>query len=145
MDRGTPFVHMQAGALSAFVNCVALQPLDLVKTRLQQVQHSSPNAHLRPILRQVMQSPQGIWGFWRGTVATVIRNVPGVALYFSSLQILRTSAQKTLKVEKLSPQVNLVCGATGRAAVGVVLMPFTVVKSRLESSLYKYVSLSLCA
>ncbi|KAI9283226.1 hypothetical protein BY458DRAFT_3842 [Sporodiniella umbellata] len=34
--RQNPILHLTGGALSGMVACVALQPLDLIKTRLQQ-------------------------------------------------------------------------------------------------------------
>lgn len=34
--KQTPILHLTGGALSGMTACVALQPLDLIKTRLQQ-------------------------------------------------------------------------------------------------------------
>lgn len=36
VDKKNPALHLTGGALSGMVACTALQPLDLIKTRLQQ-------------------------------------------------------------------------------------------------------------
>lgn len=35
-DKKSPVLHLTGGALSGMAACVLLQPLDLIKTRLQQ-------------------------------------------------------------------------------------------------------------
>ncbi|KAG8818045.1 hypothetical protein FRC17_010985 [Serendipita sp. 399] len=102
---------------------------------------------------------EGRLALWRGTGATLARNVPGVALYYTSLQHVRntfatlfpsavgtttrngkTSIGKgnvsTLTV--LSPSANLAAGALTRTAVGFILNPLTIVKARFESNYYSY-------
>ncbi|KAG8846337.1 hypothetical protein FRB91_000898, partial [Serendipita sp. 411] len=82
-------------------------------------------------------------------------NVPGVALYYTSLQHVRntfatlfSSAVVTTRpgAEKgrvstltvLSPTGNLAAGALTRTAIGFVLNPLTIVKARFESNYYSY-------
>jgi len=78
--------------------------------------------------RSVLRS-DGVLGLWRGTTPTIARNVPGVALYFTSLNQLRSVLPNTTAG-------NLTAGASARTSVGLLLMPMTVVKTRMESSLY---------
>jgi solute carrier family 25 protein 38 len=76
------------------------------------------------------------------------RNVPGVALYFTSLTHLRSvmanspsfSVQEiTTKdgvktvLPKLTSQGNLIAGAAARVGVGFLLNPFSVLKARFEA------------
>lgn len=84
------------------------------------------------------------------------RNVPGVALYMTSLTQLRTVMattpyfQKTASTQgthsvlpKLTVQGNLLSGATARVAVGFLLNPVSVLKARFEVNyLYHKFSLS---
>lgn len=100
---------------------------------------------------------EGIKGLWTGTSATLVRNVPGVALYFTSLTYLRSimakspyfsahqqhsrDSSKTV-LPKLSSQGNLIAGATARVGVGFILNPFSILKARFESELHAYRSLS---
>lgn len=112
----------------------------------------------------------GILGLWRGTLPTLARcapvrrstftdqpltrpfhlsrNVPGVAIYFWTLQALRQEftkipifavangdgSNKGSALPTLSSQGNLVAGVTARLGVGLLLNPFAVLKARYEVS-----------
>ncbi|BEJ14018.1 hypothetical protein CspHIS471_0311920 [Cutaneotrichosporon sp. HIS471] len=138
--------HLASGALSGLTSAVCLQPLDLLKTRLQQGYNVGRKRHrLGPVVRQVLRD-DGVTGLWRGTVPTVARNVPGVALYFYMLSAIRhelalvpffarTTASnegKRSALAQLSSSGNLVAGAVARTSVGFVLNPITVIKARFE-------------
>ncbi|TKY87201.1 hypothetical protein EX895_003878 [Sporisorium graminicola] len=162
-----PYATLAFGAVSGFASCVLLQPFDLLKTRLQQLDHTKPaaslpiaapqyasrTARLVAITKDIVRT-QGYQGLWRGTTPTVIRNVPGVALYFYSVSHLRHVASQrqipwisvavnpndtaastgSSTLAKLSTTGNLLTGAVARVTVGFLLSPVTVVKARFESS-----------
>jgi solute carrier family 25 protein 38 len=73
-------------------------------------------------------SKDGAKGLWRGTVPTILRNVPGSALYFAFLNESKSFFGNYLKGDA----VNLVAGGMSRMLAGLVLMPATVVKVRYE-------------
>jgi solute carrier family 25, member 38 len=141
-SSSSPQVHLTAGAVSGLVNCVLLQPLDLLKTRLQQP--ASPPASCRPptmisTVRSIYHQ-EGPLGLWRGTWPTIVRNTPGSALYFAALNGSRQVMMRACgvdAVDQLPPSFNMLAGSASRVAVGWVLMPFTVLKARYESDLYK--------
>lgn len=149
------------GALAGFTSCVLLQPFDLLKTRMQQEQQGgqrrvgeSRTQRLLNNARTVVHT-EGWRGLWRGTVPTVVRNVPGVAAYFYSIHELRwwvakwqipglcvpgavhaaDSAHASTLV-RLSTPGNLFTGALARVCIGFALNPITIVKARFESSHY---------
>lgn len=134
--------HVSAGFLGGLASSVLLQPLDLLKTRVQQ--NSAPG------LLQVVRSLGSVKEAWRGTLPSVIRTSCGAGLYFGVLNFLRTqrasSSQKhafrTSVLPKLGVWDNIITGASARAFVGFLMMPITVVKVRYESSLYSYKSLA---
>ncbi|PWY99075.1 mitochondrial carrier [Testicularia cyperi] len=169
-----PYATLSFGALSGFASCVLLQPFDLLKTRLQQLDRltiSNADAAVTPsassgvgrltqqtrtqrlvgITKEIIHT-HGYQGLWRGTTPTVIRNVPGVALYFYSVSHLRHVASQqqiplisvatnaadssagSSTLAKLSTTGNLLTGAVARVSVGFILSPVTVVKARFESS-----------
>jgi solute carrier family 25 protein 38 len=154
--------QLLSGAVSGFAGAVFLQPLDLLKTRIQQGDSagSSSNSRNTTLIWRTTHDiikQDGIKGLWRGTAATLVRNVPGVALYFTSLTHLRSvmanspsfSVQEiTTKdgvktvLPKLTSQGNLIAGAAARVGVGFLLNPFSVLKARFESELHAYKSLS---
>ncbi|KAJ6543924.1 mitochondrial carrier [Mycena capillaripes] len=147
-----------SGALSGFVSTVCLQPFDLLKTRLQQGDGMVTARNTTTLVRTTRQivASQGLIGLWRGTNATLARNVPGVALYMTSLTQLRTimatspyfapvlasDSRNASVLPKLTSQGNLIAGATTRVAVGFLLNPFSVLKARYESNMYAYSSLT---
>ncbi|KAI0773683.1 solute carrier family 25 member 38 [Fomes fomentarius] len=156
--------HLLSGALSGFASTVILQPFDLLKTRIQQPDHlrkfsRSPLSPQSTLVfrtaRDIVES-DGLRGLWRGTAPSLLRNVPGVALYFTGLNQFRaflatspyfaplrapSSSYSTSTLPKLTAQGNLLAGAVTRVTVGLALNPFSVIKARYESSYYSYSSL----
>ncbi|EGG05894.1 uncharacterized protein MELLADRAFT_116706 [Melampsora larici-populina 98AG31] len=124
-----------------------------------------PRSNVFGLTSRVIQQ-DGLIGLWRGMTPTIARNVPGVALYFFSLAELRrfmttipqlshlhsnpsnqlTHSNVTI-LPRLSAAGDLAAGMMARTAVGFLLMPITVVKTRFEastfytSSLYSYQSI----
>ncbi|KAI0251467.1 mitochondrial carrier [Lactifluus subvellereus] len=151
--------HLLSGALSGLTSSLVLQPFDLIKTRLQQGDAALRNKQagaVRSTARAIVSS-SGILGLWRGTSATLIRNVPGIALYMTGLSQVRgfmavsplfsavrkrNPDQHTSVLPVLTNWGNLLAGATIRVAVGFVLNPFSVLKARYESNLHAYGSLT---
>jgi len=154
--------QMLSGGLSGLATTICLQPFDLLKTRMQQGDGSLrlPTSHSSVILgtaREVITT-NGIRGLWRGTSPSLVRNVPGVALYMTSLTQMRTflarspyfahvrrqsgSGENVSVLPSLTSQGNLIAGATTRVAVGFLLNPFSVLKARFESNIYAYETLS---
>ncbi|KAN0097870.1 Mitochondrial carrier domain containing protein [Tylopilus felleus] len=160
MSTNTIISHqLFSGALSGFASAVLLQPLDLLKTRVQQGD-SVPTSRNTALIWQTAHDivkRDGFVGLWRGTSPSLIRNVPGVALYFTTLTHLRSAmarspyfsvATVTKKddaksvLPKLTNQGNLLAGATARTAVGFLLNPISVLKARFESEHFAYRSLA---
>ncbi|KAF8982366.1 hypothetical protein BGZ46_001408 [Entomortierella lignicola] len=165
-----PFTHLFAGAVSGLCACVFVQPLDLIKTRLQQQQQAhlafikqsgQAGITIAPLESTIWKTVFGIvkegsvLSLWRGTVPTIVRNVPGAAMYFTVLNESRTLlARRKINgldrtdvvsgnsaLPKLSNTENLIAGGGSRAAIGFVMMPATVIKVRYESNLYSYKSM----
>ncbi|OQR71428.1 solute carrier family 25 member 38-like [Tropilaelaps mercedesae] len=130
-----------AGSLSASFSSVLLQPLDLVKTRLQLGDSNSGKSFTRRrgLLKCMtyIARTESVRGLWRGTAATIVRSVPGVGLYFSMLHTLKTISG----IEKPTPYQALVLGFSSRCLAGAALMPATVIKTRFESGRYPYRSM----
>ncbi|KAF4968216.1 hypothetical protein FZEAL_10425 [Fusarium zealandicum] len=141
--------HFVSGLGSGVSSAVLLQPLDLLKTRVQQ----SGSSSLVATLRDLRKSSSLVQSLWRGTVPSALRTGFGSAIYFTSLNAIRQHAQRTgilgrrLQTQggssvlpSLTNSGNLVSGAIARTFAGFVLMPLTVIKVRFESSLYSYPS-----
>lgn len=148
--RSKSSFHFAAGLGSGVCSAVLLQPLDLLKTRVQQSGHRS----LSSSLSEVAASPDKLRTLWRGTVPSALRTGFGSALYFTSLNAIREHVSKSnllghaaprtshsSSLPRLSNSANLVAGAVARTFAGFVLMPLTVIKVRYESSMYSYQSI----
>ncbi|KAF5371954.1 hypothetical protein D9615_008068 [Tricholomella constricta] len=152
--------QMFSGALSGLATTVCLQPFDLLKTRMQQGDgklNAQRNTLIIGTARDIIKQ-NGILGLWRGTTASLMRNVPGVALYMTSLTQLRTvmatspyfaivrvhtqNSKSSSVLPTLTNGGNLLAGATTRVGVGFLLNPFSVLKARYESNMYAYQSLT---
>ncbi|KAK4230703.1 mitochondrial carrier domain-containing protein [Podospora fimiseda] len=144
--------HFVAGLGSGVLSAVLLQPIDLLKTRVQQ---QSGSHSLKAAITEIRTAKTG---FWRGAVPSALRTGFGSAIYFTSLNAIRQSASTlssaksahstnphSSSLPKLSNTSNLFAGAVARSFAGFLLMPLTVLKVRYESTLYSYSSLSSAA
>ncbi|KAL3228930.1 hypothetical protein RNJ44_02017 [Nakaseomyces bracarensis] len=145
--------HLIGGFAGGLASAVALQPLDLLKTRVQQTKGTT-------IWQAVVQAGS-VKELWRGTLPSAIRTSVGSALYLSSLNVMRTALARrkhepsntsaggdisnSSNLPKLSMHENLATGALARGLVGYITMPITVLKVRYESTLYNYKSLAEAA
>ncbi|KAK7471241.1 hypothetical protein VKT23_002649 [Stygiomarasmius scandens] len=160
-------LQMTSGALSGLVATLVLQPFDLVKTRIQQggvpvnALSTVPPIYTKPTVLQTSREivyENGVRGLWRGTSASLMRNVPGMAIYLTTVTQLRTFlasypyfarnlsenagvGKGESVLPKLTNQGNLISGAVARVGVGFMFNPLSVMKARFESNMYAYTSL----
>ncbi|KAF9782124.1 solute carrier family 25 member 38 [Thelephora terrestris] len=148
--------HLLSGASSGFAATLILQPFDLLKTRLQKDDTFRSRASVVRVARGIVAS-DGFKGLWSGSTASLIRNVPGIAMYMTALSRVRFAmanspyfaavraaapSENSSTLPRLSTTGNLVAGATTRVGVGFLLNPFSVLKARYESNMYTYPSFS---
>ncbi|KAJ9157281.1 hypothetical protein NKR23_g110 [Pleurostoma richardsiae] len=163
--------HFAAGLGSGLFSAVLLQPIDLLKTRVQQSGHHS----LAAVIREIRASGRVIPALWRGATPSALRTGFGSAIYFTTLNAIRSSVERvpflaatptasstpaasksdsngqsiprgrsasSSSLVKLSNTGNLLAGAVARTFAGFILMPLTVIKVRYESNLYSYRSIA---
>ncbi|KAG5951011.1 hypothetical protein E4U53_003937 [Claviceps sorghi] len=135
--------HFLSGLGSGIASAAVLQPLDLLKTRVQQ----SGRPSLSACCTDILQSRQITRSLWRGVVPSTLRTGFGSAIYFTSLNGIRQHMEQThtrnasSALPMLTSWQNLASGAAARTFAGLVLMPLTVIKVRFESNLYSYSSM----
>ena len=148
--------HLIGGFVGGLTAAVVLQPLDLIKTRIQQQPKNTTNITNKSIFHQVIHIARtNPLQLWRGTLPSTIRTSIGSGLYLSVLNTMRTTVatyrypsvnkiqrNKSSELPKLSMRDNLLTGAVARGIVGYITMPVTVIKVRYESTLYNYTSLT---
>jgi len=143
-----------SGASSGVITCVLFQPMDLVKTRLQMTSSmstapllvstsgsvattSAARNCIISTIANVVRS-ESYRGLWSGLRPSLYRTVPGVGLYFTTLNVMKT------KLGDGNPTLlqNMAFGFTARACVGTALLPIAVIKTRYESGRFSYRTVS---
>ncbi|SMN18779.1 similar to Saccharomyces cerevisiae YDL119C Putative mitochondrial transport protein [Maudiozyma saulgeensis] len=160
-SRNKSSAHLIGGFVGGLTAAVALQPLDLLKTRIQQqpkgvasatAAGSSNNGVGSMFIKLMKENPLQLW---RGTLPSALRTSIGSGLYLSCLNSMRTQVailhsrrtgeaiqtSRSSKLPELSMSANLVTGAIARGVVGYITMPITIIKVRYESTFYDYHSL----
>lgn len=136
--------HLIAGFAGGLTSAVCLQPLDLLKTRVQQSKNSS--------IKLAFNDITSISQLWRGTLPSALRTSIGSALYLSTLHMARSNISNmrnsstpiynaSSKLPRLSAYENITIGMISRTFVGFITMPITVIKIRFESNFYNYKSI----
>uniref|UniRef100_A0A0B7AMB2 Mitochondrial glycine transporter n=1 Tax=Arion vulgaris TaxID=1028688 RepID=A0A0B7AMB2_9EUPU len=126
-----------AGAVSGTCSTILFQPLDLIKTRLQKSANLGTKLGMFAEIANVVRQER-VLGLWTGLMPSLLRCVPGIGLYFTSLHWLKSSFGS----EFPHPLESVIMGASARTIVGITVLPFTVLKTRYESGEFHYKSLS---
>ncbi|CAM0138665.1 mitochondrial ornithine carrier protein [Umbelopsis sp. WA50703] len=133
-----------AGTISGAFTSLVLTPVELIKCKLQVQQHGSPSTiSFRGPLHIITHTfhQNGLAGFYRGHLATFIRECGGGAFWFGSyeyicMQFMQHHESKTGKSftkNDLAPQELMAAGALGGMAYNFSFFPFDVVKSHMQT------------
>ncbi|KAK9465244.1 mitochondrial carrier domain-containing protein [Lipomyces arxii] len=143
-----------SGFVSGFSSSILLQPLDLLKTRVQQSSTSTLSASWNELLTPSQTVVPDdflhlVRRLWRGTLPSVLRTSLGSGLYFYTLHSMRSyvhdhdkslstldsaTSVRSSVLPKIQGYANFLSGGLARGFVGFIMMPFTVLKVRYESS-----------
>ena len=89
-DVGSPWVHASAGALAGAVATVAVNPLDVLKTRLQATEVRLP---ILQHFRRIRDEEGLVAGLTRGLQPRLLSNIPRSSLAFVLYQIVLKASQ----------------------------------------------------
>lgn len=129
-----------SGAVSGSVTSLALTPIELVKCKMQVpaetagLQAPGPLKLIASIFRQ-----EGLFGFWRGQLGTLIRETGGSAAWFGSYEgvssIFRTYSQSQSQSPSATLPVyqQLTAGAMAGISYNFLFYPADTIKSRLQT------------
>jgi len=149
-----------SGASSGVITCVLFQPMDLIKTRLQMTSSTSVTSSIMVnggmintnvavagalqrngiinTITNVVRS-ESYRALWTGLRPSLYRTVPGVGMYFCTLNLMKTTFTTNETPTLLQ---NMGYGFTARSIVGTVMLPIAVIKTRYESGSFQYRSVS---
>lgn len=116
-----------AGATAGFTQVVATNPMEIVKIRMQM--QGAPGGERQSTLQVVRQL--GLRGLYRGTPATLMRDVPFSIIFFPTYSNVRAMfADETGRVPVPG---TLLAGAVAGASAAGLMTPADVIKTRLQS------------
>ncbi|KAH7061625.1 mitochondrial 2-oxodicarboxylate carrier protein-like protein [Paraphoma chrysanthemicola] len=138
-----------AGAVAGVSEILVMYPLDVVKTRIQ-LQHGTVSGKegysgvvdcFRKIVRQ-----EGVTKLYRGITAPILMEVPKRAIKFSANDSFAPFYQHLFSVPTLTQPLAILTGASAGATESLVVVPFELLKIRLQdkSSASRYNGLLDC-
>lgn len=117
-----------AGAFAGASEMVVVQPLDMLKTRLQL--NPTPGAGLISTLRSVVQEG-GVLALYRGLLPELLCGIPKSSVVYASYSKARQLlASATGRDDALT---SFVAGASSGIPEAIVVTPFQVVKVRMQA------------
>lgn len=126
----SPFDGMLAGAAAGICQCLATNPMEMVKINLQ-LPHQG-----RQTITEVVRT-LGLRGMYRGSSATLMRDVPFSMIFFQSFASLSESMRKRQNAEKLGMGSVLVAGFAAGSFGAVLATPMDLVKTRYQSEWFQ--------
>jgi len=132
--------HAWAGGVSGIVADSLMHPFDTISTRLKvQGAQIGGNAKYSGLWNttRVMVREEGIRSLFKGVTATVYCAVPSSALYFGAYEWVKhvgihVSEKSGAHTEYHADMVHLMAGISAELAASVIVVPFEVIKSRLQ-------------
>lgn len=125
--------------MTGVATTVVTVPVELVKARLQ-IQYNRPSG-TPPLYKGPLDcankvfKKEGLRGLFRGTVATLWRDVPGTGFYFAGYEISRRMFLKEgQSVAELPVYATLFAGGMGGIFNWITVFPLDVIKSRLQTA-----------
>ncbi|PAV90831.1 hypothetical protein WR25_06268 [Diploscapter pachys] len=130
--------NVNSGALAGVFTTVVMVPGERVKCLLQvqQAGNSPSGVHYNGPLDVVkkLYKEGGIRSIYRGTGATLLRDIPASAAYLSVYEYLKKKFSGEGSQRTLSPGATLLAGGLAGMANWSVCIPADVLKSRLQTA-----------
>jgi solute carrier family 25 protein 38 len=137
-----------SGAVSGATVSAVLQPLDVLRTRLQTDATAGKHRSISNTVNGIWREGGGVANLWRGSSATVLRVGMGGAIHFFSLQLMReasgTSGTRSGGGGRAGPSGSgntssawlrdAGMGGASRSIAVLLMCPVTTIKTRMEAS-----------
>eukprot|EP00658_Telonema_sp_P-2_P019655 TRINITY_DN17756_c0_g1_i3.p1 TRINITY_DN17756_c0_g1~~TRINITY_DN17756_c0_g1_i3.p1 ORF type:complete len:298 (+),score=69.28 TRINITY_DN17756_c0_g1_i3:238-1131(+) len=119
-----------AGAWGGMVECVVVQPFDMVKTRHQLSADKAPT--IIGSFREIYNEG-GVSRFYRGALPEMAGMVPKTAFMLSAYDHARMTLQGPAHEMAPGPRVEFMSGVVAAVPEAIAFTPFQVVKIRLQA------------
>ena len=125
-ESQAPLVHMVSAGIGETAACLVRVPTENVK---QNMQIGGTEASTSGVVRKIMAA-DGVSGFYRGYLTTVLREIPFAFIQFPLYEKLK-SLGAGLRGKPLESWQSACCGSVAGATAGAITNPLDVVKTRL--------------
>ncbi|CDK25458.1 unnamed protein product [Kuraishia capsulata CBS 1993] len=139
--RPLPFVYQfAAGAIAGVSEILVMYPLDVVKTRIQLQVGTGAQAEYSGIVDCVTKivKNEGFSKLYRGISAPILMEAPKRATKFAANDEWGKFYRKQFGVTEMNQSLAVLTGATAGATESFVVVPFELVKIRLQDRTSKY-------
>ncbi|KAI0022829.1 mitochondrial carrier domain-containing protein [Xylariomycetidae sp. FL0641] len=135
-DAPLPFVYQfAAGAIAGVSEILVMYPLDVVKTRVQLQTGKGVGADhyngMVDCLQKIVRN-EGFSRLYRGITAPILMEAPKRATKFAANDEWGKVYRKAFGAQKMNQGLSILTGATAGATESFVVVPFELVKIRLQ-------------
>ena len=125
--------NLLSGAVAGAIAESVLHPFDTVSTRLKAQRGTSDFVRYRGFRHacQLIWREERFRGFFGGFRATLITAAPTSAMYFGTYEYVKSLPSASF-LESYEAPVHLFAGAMSEFVISFIVVPFEVVKSRLQ-------------
>ncbi|KAM0265641.1 hypothetical protein ACHAQJ_000075 [Trichoderma viride] len=134
-QKPLPFQYQfAAGAIAGVSEILVMYPLDVVKTRVQLQTGKGASAEYNGMLDcfQKIIKNEGFSRLYRGISAPILMEAPKRATKFAANDEWGKVYRKMFGVDKMNQSLSVLTGATAGATESFVVVPFELVKIRLQ-------------
>ncbi|KAK2737174.1 hypothetical protein FQN57_000431 [Myotisia sp. PD_48] len=133
-EKPLPFAYQfAAGAVAGVSEILVMYPLDVIKTRVQLQQGTGPDAYngMVDCFRKIVKN-EGASRLYRGISAPILMEAPKRATKFAANDSWGAFYRNLFGIEKINQPLAILTGATAGATESFVVVPFELVKIRLQ-------------
>ena len=120
-----------ASTAGSIISTLSLNPITVVKVRLQNAgsgTSNSPALPLRKVVANVL-AERGIWGFWAGTRMGIIMSVPNTVLYMSVYEQLKLKFAEDSRLSAVRAITPAMAGALARMISVTIITPLELIRT----------------
>ena len=136
-EKASRGLRVVAGFVAGTLSSIMLQPLDVVKTRMQMQRATSAAASTNIFtVGATIWREEGARSLWAGTVPSTVRLAGGIALYFVFLGEVESASKRLLGSLSGSAAAlrDFLVGGISRGLAAALFCPITVLKTRQEEA-----------
>ncbi|KAF3989462.1 hypothetical protein FT663_03327 [Candidozyma haemuli var. vulneris] len=136
-ENPLPFIYQFAsGAIAGVSEILVMYPLDVVKTRQQLATTSDYNGTIR-CLRKIV-AEEGFSRLYKGITAPILMEAPKRATKFAANDEWGKFYRKAFDVKEMNQSLAVLTGATAGATESFVVVPFELIKIKLQDKTSKF-------